>query len=103
MIRLILNAVYIVCFFLKSLFLTPRQKRLAASNPDQAIRSSFAIVTKVLRRIASLSGIRLTVKGLDNIPKDQPSARAKDAVNAVKEILYIGIMMKALTAYDHII
>jgi 1-acyl-sn-glycerol-3-phosphate acyltransferase len=72
MLRLILNAVYIVCFFIESIFLTRQQKRLAVSDPDQAIRSSFTIVTKVLRRIASLSGVRLTVKGLENVPKDQP-------------------------------
>ena len=71
MIRLILNAIYIVCFFIESIPLTIRQKRLAKKDPDQAIRSSFSILTKALRRIAVLSGVKLTVKGLENVPKDR--------------------------------
>lgn len=73
MIRLILNVLYLIGFFIESIPLTRRQKRLAAKDPEQAIRSSFSIATNVLRRIASLSGVRLTVKGLENIPKDQPA------------------------------
>lgn len=73
MIRLILNAIYIIGFFIESIPLTRRQRRIAASDPEQAIRSSFSIVTKVLRRIGALSGVRLTVRGLENIPKDQPA------------------------------
>lgn len=73
MIRMILDVLYIFCFFVKSIFLIPSQKRISSKDPAQGIRSSYRIVTKVLRRIASLSGVRLTVYGLENIPKDRPA------------------------------
>ena len=73
MIRLILNVIYIIFFFLESIPLTIRQKRLAQKDPDQAIRSSYVIVTNALRRISSLSGVKLTVKGIENIPADRPA------------------------------
>lgn len=72
MIRLIINALYVVLFFLESIPLTLYEKHVRRKDPDKAIRSSFFIVTKTLRRIASLSGVKLTVRGLENIPQDRP-------------------------------
>ncbi len=72
MIRTILVLLFLLCFFIASIPMLLYENWMKRKDPDRAIRSSFVIVTKALRCVAFFSGVRLTVKGLEHLPDDQP-------------------------------
>lgn len=77
MIRLIFVAIFLLLFFIASILLFLIEWIIGKFNMDLRDRSSLAIVQWALRTILFLSGTRVTVTGMDNIPKD-------------KAVLYVG-------------
>lgn len=72
MIRLILILLFLVVFFLISIPIYLVEWLIGKRNPQLRDRSSLAIVRVACRIVGFLAGIRLTVKGLENVPKDRP-------------------------------
>ena len=72
MIRLILVLLFIVLFLLLSIPILIVEWILARFNRHAADISSLRIIQCVIRIIAWLSGIRLTVLGEEHVPKDVP-------------------------------
>lgn len=70
MLRLILVAFYLLLYLILSLPVLLVEWIIGKCNPDLKARSSKALVSWGFRCIAFLSGVKLTVKGLENIPKD---------------------------------
>ena len=77
MIRFILVAVFLVSFLILSIPIHLVEWIIGKFNPDFKNRSSQKIVQCAFKVILFLSGVKLTVKGFENIPKD-------------KAVLYIG-------------
>lgn len=71
MIRFIIIAAVVVGFLIFSLPLLCRLNRLWEKDPVSADQKSLRIVQSVFRFILKLSGVSVTVKGQDRIPKDR--------------------------------
>lgn len=71
MIKFILVAVTVIGFLLFGAGLLWQQRTLAKEDIDRMHRESLDIVRKVFRFILRVSGVKVQVKGLENIPKDQ--------------------------------
>lgn len=72
MIRFILVAIFLVIFFLISIPLYLIEIIIGKFNMNAKTKSSQWIVVQAFRIVIFLSGVRLTVKGLENVPKDIP-------------------------------
>lgn len=72
MIRLILVAVFLVVFLVCSIPLLFLEWILGHFNMDLKDRSSLAIVNWAFRVILFVSGVKVTVLGEENVPKDTP-------------------------------
>ena len=72
MIRLVLVAVFIVSFLVCSIPILIVEWIIGRFNMDLKSRSSLAIVKWAFKGILFLSGTRVTVKGEENVPKDEP-------------------------------
>lgn len=72
MIRLILVAVFIVLFLICSIPVLIVEWIIGKFNMDLKSRSSLAIVKWAFKGILFLAGTRITVKGEENVPKDEP-------------------------------
>jgi 1-acyl-sn-glycerol-3-phosphate acyltransferase len=77
MIRFILVAVFLISYLILSIPIHIVEWIIGKFNPDLKNRSSQKIVQWGFKVILFLSGIKLTVKGFENIPKD-------------KAVLYVG-------------
>lgn len=77
MLRFIIIAVLCVLFLILSLPLLGIEWIIGKINPGAKDRSSLAIVKGVFRFVVFLSGTKVTVKGLENLPTD-------------RSVLYIG-------------
>ena len=71
MIRFILTALFLLVFFIVSIPLYIIELIIGLINKDLSRRSSLAIVSWAFRVVAFLSGVKLTVKGEENVPKDE--------------------------------
>lgn len=71
MIRLILVAVFLVGFLILSIPVFFVEWLIGKWNPSLKDRSSLRIVQGAFRIVAWLAGVRLTVIGEENVPKDQ--------------------------------
>ncbi len=71
MIKFILVAATVVLFLVFSIPLLLWQEYLARKAPKKRDRQSLSIVQAVFRFILKLIGVHITVKGIENIPKDQ--------------------------------
>lgn len=70
MIRFIIVALFVVLFLVLSIPLMLIEWGIGKFNMELKNRSSLAIVSWAFRCVAFLSGTRLIVRGLENIPKD---------------------------------
>lgn len=71
MIRLILTAVFLVTFLICSIPLLIAEWVMGHFNMEIKNRSSLAIVNWAFRVILFISGVKVTVLGEENVPKDQ--------------------------------
>lgn len=72
MIRFILIVLTIAVFVMLSLILLPAEYLIGLKNPGLKQRSSQKIVRTFFRVCLFISGAKVTVKGLERIPTDQP-------------------------------
>lgn len=72
MIRLILVAVFVVLFLILSIPLLIAEWIIGKYNMDLKNRSSLAIVNWAFRVVLFLAGTTVTVRGEENVPKDEP-------------------------------
>lgn len=72
MIRLILVVIFLVLFLVLSIPLLIAEWIIGKFNMDLKSRSSLAIVQWAFRVILFLAGTKVTVKGEENVPKDEP-------------------------------
>lgn len=72
MIRLILVAVFLISFLILSIPVFFVEWLIGKRNPALKDRSSLRIVQGAFRIIIWLAGVKLTVIGEENVPKDQP-------------------------------
>ena len=77
MIRFILVALTVIVFLILSIPLLLFEAVVGKISPKKRDEQCLRIVQRVFRFILVLAGVRITVKGLDNIPKD-------------KAVLYVG-------------
>ena len=77
MIRLILIILFLIVFFLLSIPVYLFEWILGKFNMDLRNRSSYFIVRYAFKIVLFISGAHVTVKGVENIPKD-------------KSVLYVG-------------
>jgi 1-acyl-sn-glycerol-3-phosphate acyltransferase len=70
MIRIILVAVFLISFLILSILIHFVEWLIGKFNPDLRNKSSQKIVQSALKIILFLSGVKLTIKGFENIPKD---------------------------------
>ncbi len=71
MIRFILTAIFLLLFFIVSIPLYLIELLIGLINKDAMRKSSLAIVSWAFRVVAFLSGVKLVVKGEENVPKDE--------------------------------
>ena len=71
MIRFILTALFLLVFFIVSIPLYIIELIIGLINKNLSRRSSLAIVSWAFRVVAFLAGVKLTVKGEENVPKDE--------------------------------
>lgn len=69
--RLIPIAIYLIYYYIKSLFLWPKAVALGKENHIKQLEFSQRHISGALRKILFLAGARPKVKGLENIPKDR--------------------------------
>lgn len=72
MIRLILVVTFVVLFLVLSIPLLIAEWVIGKFNMDLKSRSSLAIVQWAFKVILFLTGARITVKGEENVPRDEP-------------------------------
>ncbi len=72
MIRFIIVAAFVVLFLILSIPLMLVEWIIGKFNPDLKSRSSLAIVNWAFRAVAFLSGVKQTIIGEENVPKDAP-------------------------------
>lgn len=72
MLRLILIAVFLVLYLLVSIPIIGIEMLIGLFNKDIKKRSSLAIVSWGFKVIIFLAGIKTTVIGEENVPKDEP-------------------------------
>ena len=70
MIRFIIVVLFVVLFLVLSIPLMAVEWLLGKWNKDLKNRSSQAIVNRAFRCVAFLSGTRVIVRGLENVPRD---------------------------------
>jgi len=69
--RLFLVGIYLIYYYIKSLFLWKKAEALGKENHVAQLTFAQKHISGALRKILWLSGVNPTVKGLENIPKDQ--------------------------------
>ncbi len=72
MIRIVLVALFLLIYAIISIPLYLVEFIVGKINMEKKTKSSQWIVCKAFRFIMFLSGVKLTVKGLENVPKDGP-------------------------------
>ena len=72
MIRFILVAGFLICFLLFSSGVLYRLKKLGEKDWETAEWKSLNIVKRAFSVILKVSGVKVTVKGAENIPADRP-------------------------------
>ncbi len=72
MIRLILVALFLLIFFIISIPIQIIEFIIGKFNPSVSKHSSLAIVSAAFKCVQFLSGVKLTVIGEENVPKDAP-------------------------------
>lgn len=71
MIRFILLTSIVIIFLIVSIPLLIVEHFIGKKNPEKRDRQSLAIVQFMFRLLLRLCGVHITVKGIENIPKDQ--------------------------------
>lgn len=92
MLRLIIVAIFLVIFLILSLPFLLFEKLAAKHNQEKADYAQLRVVQWAFRVVAYLSGVRLTLIGLENIPADNP-------------VLYVGnhqSIFDIVIAYAHV-
>jgi len=72
MIRLILVFLFLVIFFILSIPIILIELLVGLISKNAEKKSSLFIVNLAFKIITFLSGIKLNIKGLENVPKDEP-------------------------------
>ncbi len=70
--RTLLVALFLIVFYIISIPLYLIEYIIGKFNPHAKVRSSQFIVSHALRCILFLSGTKMVVKGIENVPKDTP-------------------------------
>lgn len=72
MIRFILAILFLILYAIFSLIALPVEWLIGKINQQAKDRSSLAIVQAAFKIVLFLAGVKTTVIGLENIPKDEP-------------------------------
>lgn len=72
MIRLLLIVLFLIVYFIFSLILLPVEWGIGKINQSAKDLSSLRIVQGAFRVVLFLAGVKTTVIGLENIPRDEP-------------------------------
>lgn len=72
MLRFIIVAAMVIGFLIFSAGTVRRLTKLGKSDPDKMQEESLRIVRKKLGGILKIAGVKVTVKGLENLPEGQP-------------------------------
>lgn len=72
MIRFIAAALTVIGFLIGSAGILWRQKRLGKKDRERMELESLHVVQKVFHFVLRLSGVKVTVKGWEKVPKDRP-------------------------------
>lgn len=71
MLKFILVASMVILFLIFSIPILIIEKNIGKTDPEKKGRQSLAIVRFMFRLILKVAGVHITVKGIENIPKDQ--------------------------------
>ena len=77
MLKFILVAATVILFLVFSIPVLAWESYLGKKNPEKRDWQSLHIVQWIFRVILKMAGVHITVKGIENIPKD-------------KAVLYVG-------------
>ena len=72
MIRFIIVALTVIGFLVFSAGYLHKMKKLGRTDQEKMERESLRVVKKVFRFILKVSGVSVTVKGMENVPAGQP-------------------------------
>lgn len=72
MLKFILVASMVILFLIFSIPILIIEKQIGKTDPEKKGRHSLAIVRFMFRLILKVAGVHITVKGIENIPGDQP-------------------------------
>ncbi len=72
MLKFILVASMVILFLIFSIPILIIEKQIGKTDPEKKGRHSLAIVRFMFRLILKVAGVHITVKGIENIPRDQP-------------------------------
>lgn len=72
MIRFIIVALTVIGFLVFSAGYLHKMKKLGRTDQEKMERESLRVVKKVFRFILKVSGVSVTVKGIENVPAGQP-------------------------------
>lgn len=71
MLKFILVASMVILFLIFSIPILIIEKNIGKTDPEKKGRQSLDIVRFMFRLILKVAGVHITVKGIENIPKDQ--------------------------------
>lgn len=72
MVKFILVASIVVLFLILSIPMLVVERYIGKRDPQKRDRQCLAVVRFMFRLILKVSGVHVTVKGIENIPRDQP-------------------------------
>lgn len=98
MIRFIILLLFLFVFFTLSLILLPFEWILGKFNPKAKDICSLAIVKSAFRCVLLISGVKTTIIGLENIPKDEPVLFIGNH-NGFYDIIIPYVLMKRPTGF----
>ena len=98
MIRFIILLLFLTVFFALSLIMLPVEWLVGKFNQNAKDRSSLAIVKFAFRVVLSISGVTTTVKGIENIPTDEPVLFIGNH-NGFYDIIISYVLMKRTTGF----
>lgn len=98
MIRFIILLLFLFIFFTLSLIMLPIEWVIGKISPSAKDKSSLAIVQFAFRVILLISGVKTTIIGLENVPKDEPVLFIGNH-NGFYDIIIAYVLMKRPTGF----
>lgn len=72
MIRFLIVASIVIGFLIVSAGILWKQKRIGRKDRERMERESLSMVQRIFRFILRIAGVKVTIKGWERVPKDQP-------------------------------